>query len=113
MEPNAYITNSSSFVVQVNEVGECRIPFNVSNSLITGKYSMDTLVAYQLYQTTGWGGTAAIVYALTGINVLGQPSPYQLTFDPYDLRIYSVIIVLLFVGWYVPKKLEAREKGGT
>jgi hypothetical protein len=86
------------------------IPFTVPADLGTGRYSMYTLVQYQIWQTPQFGGVEPLVYALDVI-VLGRTWSYSLSFDPYDGRFYSAIAVFTLLGWYLPKKLRAKAKG--
>ena len=86
------------------------IPFQIPADTLTGRYSMNTLLQYQVFQTNQYGGSEAIIYAL-GIVVLGSISPYSITFNPYDGRFYAAVAALTLVGWYLPKRLLHKTEG--
>jgi hypothetical protein len=87
-----------------------RIPFQIPADVLTGKYVMDTLLQYEIFQTTQYGGPQSIVYALDVV-VVGRTSSYSMTFDPYDGRFYSAVAVFILLGWYLPKRILHRAKG--
>lgn len=87
-----------------------KISFQVPADALTGKYSMDTLLQYEIFQTTQYGGPQSIVYALDVV-VVGRTSSSPMTFDPYDGRFYSAVAVFTLLGWYLPKRLLHRTKG--
>lgn len=86
------------------------IPFQVSADVQTGRYHMNTLLEYQVFQNIQYGGTEAISYVLDVV-VLGRNSSFSMTFDPYDGRFYSAFALFTLIGIYLPKKLRPKAKG--
>ena len=110
MNADAYITKSGTLPeVPAQQKQLYNISFQVPDSVLTGRYSMNTLLVYQVFQQNGFTGAEAIVYVLD-IVVLGRTSQYSLTFNPLDWRIYSVIAVLTLAGWFLPKRILQKVK---
>ncbi len=113
MQADTYLsTGGPQTAVNIPPQQEVRytIPFQIPADVLTGRYSMNTLLQYQIFQTTQYGGQEAIVYALDVV-VLGRSSSFSMTFDPYDGRSYSALALLTLIGWYLPKKLRPKAKG--
>jgi hypothetical protein len=113
MQANTYLlTGGSQSVVDIPPQQEVTytIPFQIPADVLTGRYSMNTFLQYQIFQTTQYGGQEGIVYVLDVV-VLGRSSSFSLTFDPYDGRFYSAFALLTLIGWYLPKKLRPKAKG--
>ena len=86
------------------------IPFQIPVEVLTGRYSLVTLLQYQVFRTAQWAGPESIAYVLDVV-VFGRTSSYSLRFDPSDGRIYSAVALITLVGWYLPKKLRHKAKG--
>jgi hypothetical protein len=85
------------------------IPFQIPADTLTGRYVMETLLQYEIFQTTQYGGPEPIVYVLDVV-VLGRTSSYSLGFDLSDGRIYSAVAIFTLIGWYLPKRLRVKAK---
>lgn len=113
MQANAYLsTGGPQTAVDIPPQQEVRytIPFQIPADVLTGRYSMNTLLKYQVFQTTQYGGQEGIVYVLDAV-VLGRTSSYSFSFDFSDGRIYSAVAIFTLIGWYLPKKLRLKAKG--
>jgi hypothetical protein len=111
MEAHTYVsTGSINAVFSAGQEAQYRFSFDISPEVLTGKYIMETLLQYQVYQATEWSGPESTVYLLTVI-VLGRSSSYTMLFNPADGRFYSALALLTLVGWYLPKKLRPKAKG--
>jgi hypothetical protein len=86
------------------------IPLQIPADTLTGKYAMETLLQYETFQTTQYGGPESISYVLNVV-VLGRSSSFSMMLDPYDGRLYSAVAVFTLLGWYLPKRLLHRTKG--
>ena len=112
MEAGTYISSRSSDTPQdLAPEQEVRyaIPFEIPANVTTGRYSMNTLLQYQVFQGTQWAGPQAITYALDVV-VLGRSSSSSMTTDPYDGRLYSAFALFTLIGWYLPRKLRPKTK---
>ena len=113
MESGTYLSSGipqTGIDVNPGEEVQYTIPFQVPADTLTGRYAMETLLQYQIFQTTQYGGPEAITYVLDVI-VLGRTSSYSLTFDLSDGRIYSAVALFTLIGWYLPKRLRVKAKG--
>jgi hypothetical protein len=86
------------------------ISFQIPDDVLTGRYSMDTFLQYQVFQTVQWGGQESIAYVLD-VTLIGRNSPFSITFDPYDGRFYAAVAFFTLLGWYLPKRFLHRAKG--
>lgn len=80
------------------------ISLQIPSDTLTGKYAMDTLLQYEIFENSQFGGPETIVY-VQYVVVLGRSSASSMTFDPYDGRIYSAVAIFTLLGWYLPKRL--------
>ncbi len=112
MGVDTYLSTGAQNVVDIPPQQEVRytILFQIPADVLTGRYSMNTLLQYQILQTTQYGGPEAITYLLEVV-VLGRTSSYSLSFDPSDGRIYSAVALFTLVGWYLPRRLRVKAKG--
>jgi len=86
------------------------IPIQVPADTVTGRYDMETTLAYAAFQTNQYGGAESITY-VQDVVVLGRSSSLSLTLDPFDGRFYAAVGVFTLLGWYLPKRLLHRSKG--
>lgn len=112
MQANVYFSTAEmQSVVDIPPQQEVTytILFQTPANALTGRYTMNTLLQYEMFQAGQYGGQEAIAYVLNVV-VLGRTSSYSFNFDLYDGRFYSALALLTLIGWYIPKRLRFKAK---